>query len=429
MPLKRPGSGAVNAKVIRALSFAITERSGTKHSMNILLIVSGSIAAYKAADLSHSFKKAGFDVNVIMTGNAAFFINPITFETLTGNKCIIDTFDRNFDFKVEHVSLAKAADLVLIAPASADIIGKVANGIADDMATTTIMAATCPKMIAPAMNTAMYENPIVQDNIKKLVSYGYEIIEPGTGLLACGDEGKGKLADINDIYTLVMRRISREHDLEGKKVLITAGPTEESIDPVRYITNHSSGKMGYALAEAAADRGAIVTLVSGPTAIKKPLGVDTVDVVSAGDMAKAVFERQKDQDIFIFAAAVADFRPVDTASEKIKKKDGEAPVIKLERTVDILDTVGHSREEGQYICGFAMETEDLLMNAGKKLEKKNADMICANSLRDEGAGFKSDTNKITLIKKKGNKELPFLTKRELADLIFDEIISDTESND
>lgn len=394
---------------------------------NILLIVTGSIAAYKAADLSHSFKKAGFNVDVIMTKNAAFFINPITFETLTGRKCITDTFDRDFPFEVEHISLAKKADIVMIAPASADIIGKIANGIADDMASTTVMAVKCPVLIAPAMNTAMYENPIVQDNIKKLKSFGYEMIEPAEGLLACGDTGKGKLPPVEDLFTAVIRRIGHEHDMKGKKVLITAGPTSEAIDPVRYITNHSSGKMGYALAEAAADRGAEVTLVSGRTALRKPLGVDTVDVFSAEEMAEAVFEKEKDTDIFIFAAAVADFRPESSADHKIKKEDGKVPVIKLERTVDILETVGNRAGKKQYICGFAMETEDLLKNAEKKLKKKNADMICANSLRDEGAGFKSDTNKITLIKKNGSKELPFLTKRELADLILDEILSDTGS--
>ena len=393
---------------------------------NILLIVTGSIAAYKAADLAHGFVKAGFNVDVIMTKNAAFFINPITFETLTGNKCIIDTFDRNFDFEVEHISLAKKADLLFIAPASADIIGKIANGIADDMASTTVLAVKCPKLIAPAMNTAMYENSIVQENLQKLRDHGYEVIEPASGLLACNDVGKGKLPAVEDLITLGLRHVGHLHDMKGKKVLITAGPTIEAIDPVRYITNHSSGKMGYALAEAAADRGAEVTLVSGRTSLKKPLMVNTVDVLSASDMAEAVFKEQKDTDIFIFAAAVADFRPKESADQKIKKKEGEAPVISLERTTDILDTVGHSRGEHQYICGFAMETQDLIENAAAKLKKKNADMICANSLREEGAGFKSDTNKLILIKKDGNKELPFLSKRELSDLILDEIMSDLE---
>ena len=393
---------------------------------NILLIVTGSIAAYKAADLAHGFVKAGFNVDVIMTKNAAFFINPITFETLTGNKCIIDTFDRNFDFEVEHISLAKKADLLFIAPASADIIGKIANGIADDMASTTVLAVKCPKLIAPAMNTAMYENSIVQENLQKLRDHGYEVIEPASGLLACNDVGKGKLPAVEDLITLGLRHVGHLHDMKGKKVLITAGPTIEAIDPVRYITNHSSGKMGYALSEAAADRGAEVTLVSGRTSLKKPLMVNTVDVLSASDMAEAVFKEQKDTDIFIFAAAVADFRPKESADQKIKKKEGEAPVISLERTTDILDTVGHSRGEHQYICGFAMETQDLIENAAAKLKKKNADMICANSLREEGAGFKSDTNKLILIKKDGNKELPFLSKRELSDLILDEIMSDLE---
>jgi len=391
---------------------------------NVLLIVTGSIAAYKAADLAHGFRKAGFNVNVIMTKNAAFFINPITFETLTGNKCVTDTFDRNFDFEVEHISLAKSADLCMVAPASADIIGKIANGIADDMASTTIMAVKCPRLIAPAMNTAMYENPIVQNNLKKLKSYGYEIVEPAEGLLACGDEGKGKLPPVEELIARGLRHIRHEKDMKGKRVLITAGPTCESLDPVRFITNHSSGKMGYALADAAADRGADVTLISGRTAMTPPFGVETVSVFSAGDMAEEVFKRQKDTDIFIFAAAVADFRPADVSKQKIKKKEGEVPLVRLERTVDILETVGLSRTEKQYICGFAMETEDLIENAGKKLKKKNADMICANSLREKGAGFLSDTNRITLIKKDGNRELPFLSKRELSDLIFDEILRD-----
>ena len=391
---------------------------------NVLLIVTGSIAAYKAADLAHGFRKAGFNVNVIMTKNAAFFINPITFETLTGNKCVTDTFDRNFDFEVEHISLAKSADLCMVAPASADIIGKIANGIADDMASTTIMAVKCPRLIAPAMNTAMYENPIVQNNLKKLKSYGYEIVEPAEGLLACGDEGKGKLPPVEELIARGLRHIGHENDMKGKRILITAGPTCESLDPVRFITNHSSGKMGYALADAAADRGAEVTLISGRTAMTPPFGVETVSVFSAGDMAEEVFKRQKDTDIFIFAAAVADFRPADVSKQKIKKKEGEVPLVRLERTVDILETVGLSRTEKQYICGFAMETEDLIENAGKKLRKKNADMICANSLREKGAGFLSDTNRITLIKKDGNRELPFLSKRELSDLIFDEILRD-----
>ena len=391
---------------------------------NVLLIVTGSIAAYKAADLAHGFRKAGFNVNVIMTKNAAFFINPITFETLTGNKCVTDTFDRNFDFEVEHISLAKSADLCMVAPASADIIGKIANGIADDMASTTIMAVKCPRLIAPAMNTAMYENPVVQDNLKKLGAYGYEIVEPAEGLLACGDNGKGKLPPVEELIARGLRHIRHEKDLKGKRVLITAGPTCESLDPVRFITNHSSGKMGYALADAAADRGAEVTLISGRTALAPPFGVETISAFSADDMAEEVFKRQKDTDIFIFAAAVADFRPADVSEQKIKKKDGETPVINLERTVDILETVGQSRTEKQYICGFAMETEDLIENAGKKLRKKNADMICANSLREKGAGFLSDTNRITLIKKDGNRELPFLSKRELSDLIFDEILRD-----
>lgn len=394
---------------------------------NILLIVTGSIAAYKAADLANMMKKAGMNVNVIMTKNACNFINPITFETLTGNKCITDTFDRDFEFKVEHISLAKQSDLVLIAPASANIIGKLANGIADDMATTTVLAAKCPKLIAPAMNTAMFENPIVQDNLKKLEGYGFFVIDPSEGLLACGDSGKGKLPEVSDLFAHVKRAVSHTHDMKGLKVLITAGPTCEAIDPVRYITNHSSGKMGYCLAEAAADRGALVSLVSGRTSLKPPLYVNTVNVFSAAEMAKAVFDLEKDQDIFIFSAAVADFKPKHTADNKIKKEKGEVPVIELTRTDDILETVGKRHRKNQYICGFAMETEELLSNAAKKLEKKNADMICANSLKEEGAGFGVDTNKITLIKKSGNTELPLLSKREVSDLILDEILKDLSS--
>ncbi len=400
-----------------------------KYMKNILLVVTGSIAAYKAADLSSMMVKAGFNVNVIMTKNACNFINPITFETLTGNKCITDTFDRNFEFKVGHISLARQSDLVLVAPASANIIGKLANGIADDMASTTIMAATCEKLIAPAMNTAMYENPIVQDNIKKLEKFGYGFISPAEGHLACGDSGKGKLADVSDIFAYVRRSVAHPHDMAGKRVMITAGPTSEAIDPVRYITNHSSGKMGYALAEAAADRGAIVTLISGRTALKHPLFVATKEVFSAAEMSEAVLSDKDKQDIFIFSAAVADYTPLKTEEQKIKKKDGEVPVVELKRTVDILDSVGKDHRKDQYICGFAMETEDLLKNAGKKLEKKNADMICANSLRDEGAGFRTDTNKITLIKKDSEKELPLMSKREAADLILDEIMADINEQD
>ncbi len=394
-----------------------------KDTKNILLIVTGSIAAYKAADLASMMKKAGFNVNVVMTQNACNFITPQTFESLTGNRCVTDMFDRNYEFKIGHISLAKLSDIVVVAPASANIIGKIACGIADDMASTTIMASKCPKLIVPAMNTAMYENPIVQDNLKKLDSYGYEIMEPAEGLLACGDTGKGKLPPVEDIFAKVNSMIGHEHDLSGKRILITAGPTMEAIDPVRYITNHSTGKMGYSLAEAAVDRGADVTLVSGRTSLKKPFGVRIIDVVSASDMAEAVFSEAKDQDIFIFSAAVADFKPEKVSDSKIKKKDGEAPEILLTRTEDILDRIGHDHRDDQYVCGFAMETEDLLANAAGKLEKKNADMICANSLNDEGAGFGTDTNRIVLIKKTGNKELPFLSKRELADIILDEIIA------
>jgi len=391
---------------------------------NVLLIVTGSIAAYKAADLASMMKKAGINVNVIETQNACNIINPLTFESITGNRCITDMFDRNHEYKIGHISLAKLSDLVLIAPASANIIGKIANGIADDMASTTVMAAGCPKIIVPAMNTAMYENPIVQDNIKKLTSFGYEIMEPAEGVLACGDTGKGKLPPVEDIFTRVNRVIGHEHDMEGKRVLITAGPTREAIDPVRYITNHSTGKMGYALAEAALDRGAAVTLVSGKTELKKPFGARFIETVSAEDMAKAVYSEAEDQDIFIFSAAVADFKPDRVSEQKIKKKTGEAPEIHLVRTDDILEHVGKKHRKDQYVCGFAMETEDLLKNAEKKLNKKKADMICANSISDEGAGFGTDTNRIVLIRKDGKKALPFLSKRELSDLILDEILDD-----
>ena len=390
---------------------------------NVLLAVSGSIAAYKACDIARAFVKEGVSVTVTLTPNGAKFVTPVTFETLTNSKCLIDTFDRNFKFEVEHIAAAKAADVCLIAPASADIIGKIANGIADDMATTTIMAATCPKLIAPAMNTAMYDNPIVQENLAKLVRYGYKIITPDTGLLACGDVGRGKLAPVETIVeeaNKVLSGTGRPKDLAGKKVLITAGPTQEAIDPVRYITNHSSGKMGYALAEAARDRGADVVLVSGQVALTPPPGMTVVKIVSAADMAEAVFAEFPDTDVLIMAAAVADYRPKTVADQKIKKSGG-GMTIELERTTDILGTLADKKTH-QFVCGFSMETENLIENSRKKLVKKKLDMIAANSIRDEGAGFAHDTNKVTVITQEDLCDLPLTSKAETAHLILDEIV-------
>ena len=390
---------------------------------NVLLAVSGSIAAYKACDIARAFVKEGVSVTVTLTPNGAKFVTPVTFETLTNSKCLIDTFDRNFKFEVEHIAAAKAADVCLIAPASADIIGKIANGIADDMATTTIMAATCPKLIAPAMNTAMYDNPIVQENLAKLIRYGYKIITPDTGLLACGDVGRGKLASVETIVDAaneVLFERERPKDLAGRKVLVTAGPTQEAIDPVRYITNHSSGKMGYALAEAARDRGAEVVLVSGQVALAPPKGVTVRKIVSAADMAEAVFAEFPDTDVLIMAAAVADYRPKQVAEQKIKKSGG-GMTIELERTTDILGTLADKKTH-QFVCGFSMETENLIENSRKKLEKKKLDMIAANSIRDEGAGFAHDTNKVTVITEEDLCDLPLTSKAETAHLILDEIV-------
>ncbi|MCR4890839.1 MAG: bifunctional phosphopantothenoylcysteine decarboxylase/phosphopantothenate--cysteine ligase CoaBC [Lachnospiraceae bacterium] len=395
---------------------------------NILLVVTGSIAAYKAADLAHMLKKAGFCVNVLMTENGARFISPMTFESLTGNKCVTDTFDRNFEFKIGHISLAKSSDLCIIAPASANVIGKLANGIADDMVTTTVMACTCTTLIAPAMNTAMYRNPIVQDNLSKLRHFGYRVIEPAKGELACGDVGEGKLPPVQELFDEIMLEIGHEHDMTCKNVLITAGPTAEALDPVRYITNHSTGKMGYALARAAAERGASVTLISGRTALTPPKGVDYMPVFSAAEMAEAVKSRAERQDILIFAAAVADYRPKRVAEEKIKKSDA-APTLELERTEDILDYVGHHRHGNEFVCGFAMETQNLLENARGKLERKNADMICANSLRAEGAGFGTDTNRISLITSDGVEELELMSKDQVSHRILDEIMGRMEKGE
>lgn len=389
----------------------------------VVLGVTGSIAAYKIANLASALVKLHADVNVIMTKNATNFINPITFETLTGNKCLVDTFDRNFEFNVEHVALAKRADIFMVAPASANVIGKIAGGIADDMLTTTIMAAKCPKLVSPAMNTNMFENPIVQDNLKKLESYGYEIISPASGYLACGDTGAGKMPEPETLLQYIIKTIAFEKDLLGKNVLVTAGPTQEKIDPVRYITNHSTGKMGYAIAENCMRRGAHVTLVSGPVAIEPPMFVEVVKVISAQEMADAVIERAAEQDIIIKSAAVADYRPVNPADEKIKKKDNEASVIELERTTDILSYLGSHKTDKQFICGFSMETENMLENSKAKLAKKNVDMIVANNLKVAGAGFGTDTNIVTIITADDCKELEIMTKAEVAATIIDEIAS------
>lgn len=387
----------------------------------VVLGVTGSIAAYKIANLASALVKLGADVNVIMTENATNFINPITFETLTGNKCLVDTFDRNFQFNVEHVSLAKKADVFMVAPASANVIGKIANGIADDMLTTTIMAARCPKIISPAMNTNMYENIIVQDNIRKLAGYGFEIIDPANGYLACGDTGAGKMPEPEILMQYIIKAVAFDKDLEGKNVLVTAGPTQEAIDPVRFITNHSTGKMGYSIAENCARRGANVTLVTGPVSIIPPLFVDVVKVVSAADMAEAVKSRADKQDIIIKTAAVADYRPTNPATEKIKKKDGDS-TIELERTEDILAYLGTHKSKNQFICGFSMETENMLENSRAKLDKKNVDMIVANNLKVSGAGFGTDTNVVTIITKDECNELEIMSKADVADAIVSEII-------
>lgn len=388
----------------------------------IVLGVTGSIAAYKIANLASMLVKMHADVNVIMTKNATNFINPITFETLTSNKCLVETFDRNFEFNVEHVALAKRADLFMVAPASANVIGKIANGIADDMLTTTIMACKAKKIIAPAMNTNMYENPIVQDNLKKLEGYGYEVISPACGYLACGDTGAGKLPSEEELFAYIMKELHYEKDLVGKKVLVTAGPTREAIDPVRYISNHSTGKMGYAIAKCAMERGAEVILITGKTAIPKPAFVKVVEVVSAKDMFEAVKEYYQDCDFIIKSAAVADYTPAVVADEKMKKKDDDLSIA-LTRTTDILKYIGEHRRENQVICGFAMETQDLIENATKKLESKNVDMIVANNLKVSGAGFGTDTNVVTIIKKDGANQLPIMTKDEVACKLLDEMIN------
>ncbi len=392
----------------------------------VLLGVTGSIAAYKIASLASALKKLHADVHVLMTQNATNFINPITFESLTGNKCLVDTFDRNFQFQVEHVSIAKKADVVMIAPASANVIGKLAHGIADDMLTTTVMACKCKKYISPAMNTNMFENPIVQDNLKTLEHYGYEVIQPASGYLACGDTGAGKMPEPETLLAYIEKEIAREKDLQGKKLLVTAGPTQEAIDPVRYITNHSSGKMGYAIAKAAMLRGAEVTLVSGRTAIEAPLFVNVVPIVTAKDMFEAVTGISNEQDIIIKAAAVADYRPAVVSSEKVKKKEGQMS-IELERTDDILKYLGENKREGQFLCGFSMETQNMISNSRAKLERKNLDMVAANNVKEAGAGFQGDTNVLTLITQKEETSLPLMSKEDAANKLLDKILELTIS--
>ena len=387
----------------------------------VLLGVSGSIAAYKTAYLASALKKLNADVHVLMTKNATNFINPITFETLTGNKCLVDTFDRNFEFNVEHVSPANQADVVMIAPASANVIGKIAHGIADDMLTTTVMACKCRRFIAPAMNTNMFENPVVQDNLEILRGYGYEIITPAVGYLACGDTGAGKMPEPALLLEYILRDTAYEKDMEGLNVLVTAGPTQEPVDPVRYITNHSTGKMGYAIAQVCMRRGANVTLVSGPSMLEPPQFIDFVPVTTAKEMFDQVTERSADQNIIIKAAAVADYRPKNISSEKVKKKDGEM-ALEMERTDDILAWLGSHKRPGQFLCGFSMETENVLENSRKKLRKKNVDMIAANSLKTEGAGFGGDTNVITIITEDGEVSLDKMTKEEAASKLLDRIM-------
>ena len=386
----------------------------------VLLCVSGSIAAYKIAYLASALKKLKADVHVLMTRNATNFINPITFETLTGNKCLVDTFDRNFEFSVEHVSLAKAADVVLVAPASANVIAKLAHGLAYDMLTTTVLACTCKKIISPAMNTRMFENPITQDNLKICEHYGMEVISPASGYLACGDTGAGKMPEPEVLLQYILKEVQYEKDLKGKKILVTAGPTREAIDPVRYITNHSTGKMGYAIAKTAALRGAEVTLVSGPAEVEPPMFVNFVPVVTAKDMFEAVTGRSDEMDAVIKAAAVADYRPKFVNTEKTKKKDGDM-AIELERTDDILKWLGEHKKESQFLCGFSMETEHMLENSRAKLKKKNLDMIVANNLKVAGAGFGTDTNVVTMIRENKETELPIMSKEEVAGAILDEI--------
>lgn len=390
------------------------------HGKTVVLGVTGSIATYKIASLASKLVKLHADVHVLMTQNATNFITPITFETLTGNKCLIDTFDRNFQFDVAHISLAKKADVMLIAPASANVIGKIANGIADDMLTTTVMASTAPVLISPAMNTHMYENPIVQDNLQKLERFGYKIIAPAVGMLACHDVGAGKMPEPEMLLDWILREIACKKDLQGKKILVTAGPTQEAVDPVRYLTNHSTGKMGYALARCAMLRGADVTLVTGPTAITPPPFVQTVAVTSAEEMYQEVTKRAAEQNAIIMAAAVADYRPATVSAEKQKKQAGDA-VLPLSRTKDILAYLGEHKPAGQFLCGFSMETQHMLENSRAKLKQKHLDMICANNLKVAGAGFGTDTNVVTLIQAQKEQELPLQSKEAVGHAILDVI--------
>ena len=387
----------------------------------VILGVTGSIAAYKIADLASKLSKLHCNVHVIMTKNATNFIHPITFETLTNNKCLVDTFDRNFEYNVEHVSLAKQADVVLVAPATANVIAKMAHGLADDMLTTTVLACNCPKIVAPAMNTQMLHNPITQDNLDMLKHYGFEVIEPATGMLACKDVGEGKLPDTDVLLDYILKTIAFEKDMEGLRVLVTAGPTKEALDPVRYITNHSTGKMGYAIAKNAAFRGAKVTLVTGQTALSKPRFVDVVEIKSAADMFEAVTSRAQEQDIIIKAAAVADYTPTVVSEDKMKKADVKL-AIPVERTQDILQYLGEHKSAGQFLCGFSMETQDMLENSRRKLVHKNLDMIVANNLKVEGAGFGVDTNVITMITPGKELALEIMSKDEVAEQILDEIL-------
>ena len=387
----------------------------------VLLGVSGGIAAYKIANLASMLVKKGAEVHVIMTENACNFITPTTFETLTGNKCVVDTFDRNFQFNVEHVALAKKADVFMVAPATANVMAKLSHGIADDMLTTTFLASRCPKIVAPAMNTAMYENPITQDNMKTLEKYGIEVIQPATGYLACGDTGAGKMPEPEELYAYIERTVAREKDMLGRKVLITAGATRESIDPVRFITNHSSGKMGFSLAKECMLRGAEVTVVKANTTAKAPGFVDIVPVSSAADMFDAVTKLAEEQDIIIKAAAVSDYTPVNVSDQKVKKKDGDLS-IPLKRTQDILKYLGEHKKEGQILCGFSMETENMIENSRAKLEKKNADLIVANNLKEAGAGFGCDTNVVTLISREETRQLEIMSKDDVARAIVDYIL-------
>ena len=387
----------------------------------VLLGVSSSIAAYKAASLASLLVKQHANVHVLMTQNATRFISPMVFETLTGNKAPVDTFDRCFQFDVEHISLAKQADIVMVAPATANVAAKLAHGIADDMLTTTVLACKCPRLLSPAMNTQMYENPVTQDNLRILREYGWQVVEPASGHLACGDSGKGKLPEPEVLLDWILQTIAREKDMAGLKVLVTAGPTQEALDPVRYLTNHSSGKMGYAIAKAAARRGAQVTLITGPTALERPRFVETAEIVSAEDMFREVTARAPEQDIIIKAAAVADYTPVQVAQDKVKKSDNDL-CIPLKRTQDILQTLGDHRREGQFLCGFSMETRDMVENSRKKLEKKHVDMIAANNLKEAGAGFAVDTNLLTLITRDGEKSLSLMSKDEAADVLLTEIL-------